>query len=225
MEGMLAACKENNVQLMTAFPCRYLSAVEQAKQAIDRGDIGNVLAIKGTNRGTRPQGWFLDPKLAGGGALLDHTVHVMDLMHWIVGARVREVYAYANTLFHHGIAVDDTGMIHVPFENDTIGCIDTSWSRSQAFPARVDVTLEIVGTDGHISVDGLAQRNEFYSNELGKGIWTYWGEDMDAKLIQGFVQALLGNSTVPITGEDGMRSTAIALAGYESLRTGQPVVV
>ena len=225
MEAMITACRDNNVQLMTAFPCRYLAAVIQAKKAVERGEIGDIIAIKGTNRGGFPGGWFVDPKLSGGGALLDHTVHVMDLMNWFIGSDVKEVYAYAAPLFQENIVVEDAGMIHVKFASGVFGVLDTSWSRNGTFPTWGDVTMEIVGTKGVISVDGFAQKNELYSKANGKGTWEFWGDNMDAYMIQDFVDALCSGTPVPITGEDGLRSAYVALAGYQSLQQGQPVQI
>lgn len=223
MNQMLEACERNKVQLMTAFPCRYLAAVVQAKQTVDRGEIGDIVAIKGTNRGTAPSGWFVDRSLSGGGALLDHTVHVMDLMRWFTGSEPAQVYAYASTLFNDQLEVDDAGMIHVKFENGAFGVVDTSWSRKSPFPTWGDVTMEIIGTKGVLSVDSLAQVNEVYSQQDGLGQWNYWGDNMDLYLIRSFVKAIRSGTPVPITGLDGMRSAAVALAGYRSIQEGQPV--
>ncbi len=225
MERMISVCNDNNVTLFTAFPCRYIAPVIDAKAAIDRGDIGEILSIKGTNRGSMPGGWFVKPELSGGGALLDHTVHVMDLMNWFTGAQVNEVYAYAATLFHEDLEVDDTGMIHVKFDNGVFGVIDTSWSRPKAFPAWGDVTLEIIGTKGSISVDSFNSKNDLYSEQSGKGLYLSWGDSMDFYMIQAFVDALIAGRPAPISGVDGMRSAEVALAGYESVKTGQPVKI
>jgi len=225
MEQMIAICKENNVQLMTAFPCRYLAAVIQAKEAIERNEIGEIVAIKGTNHGGNPGGWFVDKELSGGGALLDHTVHVMDLMNWFLKSEVKEVYGYAATLFNEELQVDDAGMVHVKFDNGVFAVLDTSWSRPKSFPTWGDVTMEIIGTQGVISVDGFGQKNNLYSDEAGKGLWTYWGDDMDACMVRDFVQALLAGKPVPITGEDGLRAAHVAIATYESVKTGQPVAL
>ncbi|MDF2650452.1 MAG: oxidoreductase domain protein [Paenibacillus sp.] len=226
MEQMIIACEENGVQLMTAFPCRYITAVVQAKQAVDDGEIGDIVAIKGTNRGTIPSGWFLDPKLSGGGALFDHTVHVMDLMNWFLsGSKVKEVYAYAATLFNDGVEVDDAGMIHVKFDNGVFGVIDTSWSRPKTFPTWGDVTMEIIGTKGVISVDSFAQKNELYADDNGKGVYTFWGDGMDEHLVKSFVDSVLTGVPVPISGVDGLRSAEVALAGYQSVKLGQPVQI
>jgi predicted dehydrogenase len=52
-----------------------------------------VLAVNATNHGQIPGGWFLDPEASGGGAVMDHTVHVADLLRWMLdveaGKRLR----------------------------------------------------------------------------------------------------------------------------------------
>lgn len=222
MNEMIQVCRENNVQLMTAFPCRYIVAVREAKAAIERGEIGEILAVKGTNRGTMPGQWFIDRSLSGGGSVLDHTVHVMDLLNWITGSRVSEVYAEGGTLFHD-IDIDDAGMVNVKFENGVVAVIDTSWSRPQSFPTWGDVTMEIIGTKGVISVDSFAQKNDVYSDDVVKTQWAGWGDGMNLGLLNSFIDAIRSQQPVPISGEDGLRSAEVALAAYESMRTGQPV--
>ncbi|GIP41037.1 dehydrogenase [Paenibacillus sp. J31TS4] len=216
MQRMIDVCREKGVQLMTAFPCRYITAVLDAKAAIERGEIGEILAIKGTNRGTMPGSWFIEPELSGGGAVLDHTVHVMDLMNWFLDSPVAEVYAEAGTFFHD-IKVDDSGMVHVKFENGVIAALDTSWSRPKMFPTWGDVTMEIVGTKGVVSIDSFNQKNEVFSNLAAKPTYSGWGDSMDGRLVEGFVNAIANGTPVPITGEDGLKSAQVALAAYESI--------
>ncbi|MBD2847869.1 Gfo/Idh/MocA family oxidoreductase [Paenibacillus sp. IB182496] len=224
MTRMIDACREGGVQLMTAFPCRYLTAAEEARQAILRGEIGEILAFKGTNRGTFPGSWFADSARSGGGALLDHSVHVLDLLHWMMpGAAVREVYAYAANRFQPEHEIDDAGMLHVTFDNGACGVIDTSWSRPRTFPTWGDVTLEIVGSAGVLSLDAFAQHNEVYSDAAGKGAYAYWGDGMDELMVRAFVDAVRSGRPVPITGADGLHAARAALAGYDSVRSGQPV--
>ncbi|MGN7359499.1 Gfo/Idh/MocA family protein [Paenibacillus sp. SAF-054] len=222
MLGMIQMCRAQGVQLMTAFPCRYLTAVRQAKQAIDEGQIGEIVAMKGTNRGTMPGGWFIEKEHSGGGAVLDHTVHVMDLMHWFTGSVVVEVYAHAETLFHE-TDIDDAGMVHVKFANGVFAVLDPSWSRSSSFPTWGDVTLEVIGTKGSLFIDALAQKNDLYSDAARKAEWSYWGDDMDTELVNSFVDRIIQGQPVPVTGEDGYRSARVGLAAYESARTGKPV--
>ncbi|GAB6928675.1 Gfo/Idh/MocA family oxidoreductase [Paenibacillus sp. JCM 10914] len=223
MLEMIQACKDHGVQLMTAFPCRYITSVQQAKQAIDAGAIGDILAMKGTNRGTMPGGWFIDREQSGGGAVLDHTVHVMDLMHWLTGSKVEEVYAHAETLYHD-TDIDDAGMVHVRFANGVVGVLDPSWSRNRNFPTWGDVTLEIVGTKGVLNIDSFAQKNDVFSDVAGKAAaWSFWGDDMDGGLVNSFVNSIRDGKPVEITGEDGYNSARVAIAAYESASTKRAV--
>lgn len=224
MKQMIQVCQEHNVQLMTAFPCRYLPPVAEARKAIESGAIGDILAIKGMNRGTMPGSWFIDPALSGGGAIMDHTVHVMDLMNWFVGSDVVEVYAEMGTLFHE-IQVEDAGMVHVKFANGVIGVIDTSWSRTKSAPMGWDVVMEIVGSSGVIAVDGFGQINQIYSDDKRKAYWSYWGDSMDDLMVRDFVRALIHKQNVPISGEDGLKSTVVALAAYESAKQKKTVKI
>lgn len=224
MLRMIESCKRHGVQLMTAFPCRFLTSVKQAKQAVEQGEIGDIIAIKGTNRGTMPSGWFQDRSWSGGGAVLDHTVHVMDLMHWFTGSKVRSVFAHVKTLFHD-TDIDDAGMLHVRFDNGVFAVLDPSWSRSRSFPTWGDVTMEIIGTKGVLSIDAFAQKNDLYSDEENKSLWSYWGDNMDEALIDSFVASIRDQKPVAVSGEDGLYSARVALAAYESARTGRTVIL
>ena len=50
-----------------------------------------------------------------------------------------------------------------------------------------------------------------------------WGDDLNALMIGGFVDAILAGRTVPITGEDGLRSLEVVVAAYRSAALGRPV--
>jgi UDP-N-acetylglucosamine 3-dehydrogenase len=186
---MVEVCRENNVFLGTAFPCRFNTTILRAKQIIDEGKLGRILAIRGTNRGTNPGGWFVDPKLSGGGALMDHTVHVTDLMRWFLRSEVKEVYAEKGH-FSLESPIDDTGIVTLEFKNGVFATIDCSWSRNKNYPTWGDVTLEIVGTDGTLTVDAFAQKLHVYSDVTGVK-WDYWGDDMDLGLIRNFVSSIM----------------------------------
>ncbi|GGI44873.1 dehydrogenase [Paenibacillus marchantiophytorum] len=222
MQRMITVCKENGVQLMTSFPNRYIPMVVQAKDVISRGEIGRIVAVKATNKGEMIGGWFNDRTRSGGGSVIDHTVHVMDLLNWIFGSPAVEVYAEASNIFHD-IEVEDTGMVHVKYANGVIAALDASWSRTRAFPYKRDLTMELIGTEGVISIDYFAQINEVYSETMGHAEWSYWGDDKDQMLIEDFITCLKEKRPVSITGEDGYNSTIIALAAYESIRLKRPV--
>ncbi|QHT62643.1 Gfo/Idh/MocA family oxidoreductase [Paenibacillus lycopersici] len=222
---MVAAARKHGVKLMTAFPCRFHPASAAMKRDVEKGILGSIRAIQGTNRGSMPGGWFVDRAKSGGGAVIDHTVHVVDLMRWIMpGAEVTEVYAEIGTRFHD-IQADDCGMLVFSFDNGVIASLDPSWSRTKSFPTWGDVTLEIVGSAGMSKVDLFKQNIVVHKDETMKTSWVNWGSDMDSGLVASFVDSIRNDKPVAITGEDGLEAVRVALAAYESAATRQPVKI
>ncbi|MBP1917504.1 Gfo/Idh/MocA family protein [Lederbergia galactosidilytica] len=218
---MIRACEENRVKLQTAFPVRFHASIAQAKQQIEAGKIGRILAIKGTNRGRNPGGWFVDPVLSGGGAVMDHTVHLLDIMRWFMGAEVKEVFAEAGQLFSD-VPIDDAGIVTLEFTNGVFATIDCSWSKSAFYPKGGDITLEIVGTDGILQVDAYKQNIQVYSEKMGVAR-NFWGENMNRGLIEDFIQCIRVEREPSISGLDGLKAVEIALAAYQSSATQQVI--
>jgi len=214
-EAMIAACRAAGVQLMTAFPCRYSPVMQRLKAAVDSGEAGKVLAFRGTNRGRNPGGWFIDKQLSGGGAMIDHTVHVTDLMRWLLQDEVKQVYAeISNGIGHHEF--DDVAFLSMRFQQGAFGTLDASWSRPAAFPTWGDVTLEVITDRGTLSMDMFSQNLVLYSDLTNTVSWHNWGGNMDDGLVGAFARAVVEGSPAPITGEDGLRAAEVALAAYRS---------
>lgn len=211
---MIQICQQKGVKLGIAFPCRFSPAMKRAKGMIEEGKIGKILAIMGTNHGRMPGGWFIDRQLAGGGAVMDHTVHVVDLMRWILKDEVKTVYAEVGTLLHN-INIDDCGLLTMEFQKGVFATLDTSWSRPQWYPIWGDVTMEIVGTRGVISLDLFAQTLSVYDQQ-NKVSWEDWGSSIDLGLIRDFTTRIAQDKPLFITGEDGLRALEVALAAYKS---------
>src|SRR5215211_7871004 len=151
---MIRASETSGSQLRTAFPVRYLPSMVRAREIVREGSLGRVLAINGTNRGKIPGGWFLDPELAGGGAVMDHTVHLADVLRWMLDVEVKSVYAEVDSFFGAG-GTDDAAILTLeleggPFAEGVFATIDPSWSRGYGYPTWGDVTLRIAGTSGYL---------------------------------------------------------------------------
>lgn len=223
-EAMIAACKAAGVQLMTAFPCRYSPVMQRLKAALEAGDTGEILAFRGTNRGRNPGGWFIEKSASGGGATIDHTVHVTDLMRWILQDEVREVYAEISNEISHK-EFDDVGFLSLTFQKGVFGTLDASWSRPKSFPTWGDVTLEVLTDKGVLSMDMFSQNLVLYSDKNNGVSWLNWGGNMDTGLVSAFAKAIAEGSPVPITGEDGLRAAEVALAAYRSAELVAPVTL
>ena len=217
---------ENTRQILQmAFPMRYSVPVARVKQQLDQGQLGRILLLNGTNHGKNPGGWFVNPTLSGGGAVMDHTVHVVDLMRWYTKSEVREVYAEIDTRFHP-IGTDDTGLLSLEFENGVIAALDPSWSRPQrSFPTWGDVTLEIVGTEGVIHLDAFAQHLVQYKETLGRAQHLPWSDDPDVRMLESFFSCIREGHAPLASGRDGILATEVAWAAYESARLMRPVKI
>ncbi|HEX9371134.1 MAG TPA: Gfo/Idh/MocA family oxidoreductase [Roseiflexaceae bacterium] len=223
--AMIDACARAGVLLGTAFPVRYSDAVRQLRAAVRAGTLGEALMIRATNQGAFPGGWFGDPLLAGGGAFVDHIVHVADLLRWIWGREFIEVYAEAATR-HHDLPVEDAGMLLITLEGDVTASLDPSWSRPvDAWPTWGGLTLEVTGTAGVASVDAFAQNVDVYSNRRVRGEWRYWGDNLDKLMLEDWLRAVRAGGPAPISGADGLRALELVLAAYRSAERHEPVPV
>jgi predicted dehydrogenase len=224
-KAMVAACKKAGVGLGTAFPVRYCPPVVEAYNRIRSGEMGKVYAASCTNNGSYPGGWFSDPALSGGGAVMDHTVHVVDAMRWILGKEFDKVYCEAGTLVHPKLKVDDVGSLHLETEDGIIVSHIASWNRPPSFPTWGDVTLEIVCENGVVSVDAFNQKVNVYNNDRMKAEWAYWGSNPDLGLVQDFVEAVDAKRDPSVTGIDGLRAVEVTVAALKSVQSGRMVKV
>lgn len=221
-DAIVEVCKRSGIKLQTAFPCRYHPAFLRLKQAVQAGDLGRILAVKATNQGKCPGGWFTDLELSGGGAVIDHTVHVLDLMRALTGEEPVRVYAEIDSRMLNG-GFDDTGILSVDFSGGMFATIDASWSRPKSFPFWGNVKLDVTGDGGIASMDMFAQKIDHFSDKSGRLTYEYWGDDMDLGLVSAFARSIGENKPVEITGEDGAIAAKVAAAAYESAITGEPV--
>lgn len=227
--AMVSACAQSGVILMTAFPVRFSPSIREIKMRLEAGDLGRPYCFNATNQGELPRKhreWFVDPELAGGGAVADHTVHLVDLMRWYLNSEATEVYAQTNHVFHgNEVEVETGGLVMLTFENGVFATIDTSWSRPDYWPTWGGLGLEMVTDRGAVIVDAFKQNLTVYRPDLQRPVWTHWGSDINAAMIAEFIAAIREHRRPLVTGEDGLRAVEIVAAAYRSAQIGQPVKV
>ena len=220
---MLAICEANDVPLGICFPVRFSEPLRQAKRLIEQEGLGQVVAVKATNHGTMPGDWFVDPQLSGGGAVMDHTVHVVDALRWLFGAEFTQVFAHAAHRLHP-IPVEDVGLLTLEMSNEVFVTLDTSWSRpNRSFPIWGDVTIEIIGTHGVITLDLFPWTLNYYSESAGKHLVDARDGDLSYRMLENFVGMIEGRATLSATGLDGLRALEVVEAAYRSITTQRVV--
>jgi predicted dehydrogenase len=227
-EAMRKVCEANQVNFMTAFPARFMPSAAAVKGMLSRGDLGRIYGVNGINHSEIPRehrAWFAQKALAGGGAVMDHTVHLTDLLRWFFDCEIAEVYAEVDNLFYPGeVDVDTAGIVLLTLENGVIASIDCSWSRPTYYPRWGHLKFEVVGENGFTVVDALSQHHTVYSRNAPRNpMWVGWGADANQFMINEFVASIHEKRQPSVTWKDGYEALRVALACYESAQAGQPI--
>jgi predicted dehydrogenase len=178
LEPVLAAAAQKGIQVRVGFNHRYHRALRKARALVDEGAIGELMFVRGQyGHGGRPgydREWRADPKLSGGGELIDQGSHLIDLAHWFLGD-FAEVYGFADTLFWD-MPVDDNGFMMLRTADRRtaqlhVSC--TEWKNTFSF--------QIYGQTGKIEITGLGgsygvERIAYYrmKPEMGPPETTIW---------------------------------------------------
>ena len=231
-QAILDVCARAGVHLMTAFPMRFSAPILEVYRLITTGQLGHIIGANTTNQGklpryhtVYPRAWFEDKTLAGGGAVIDHTVHLTDLLRWFLRSEVVEVFADVSDILYSdaGVNVETGGLVMLTFDNGTFVSIDCSWSKPPNYPTWGGLTMELVGKNGFVRVDPFKQVIPVFRREADGGTWAYWGSDSNQGMIDEFAAAIRDDRAPSVTGYDGYKAVEIALAVYRSVETGQPV--
>ena len=226
-KAIVDVCEDAGVQLGVCMPLPFSTPAKRARTAYEAGEIGDLRVAVGTNRAwlrdRHLTGWSADPEHAGGGAAMDHTVHIVNLVRWITGEEVAEVNAELSTM-HDGLEVEDVNVLSMELSDGSVFTLDGSWDRPDDWNYWGDATLTLIGTEGEISIDVFDQTLK--RTREGEGVDdVYWGSIPDEGLFRDFVDAAENDRPPLITGEDGLREAAVVLAAYESDERGGPVAV
>lgn len=212
-EAKAIASLASKAPIMMAMPCPYTLAWERGLQRYRAGEIGTWLSICATNRGKNPGGW-----LEQDGAILDHVVHVADLLFKLVQEEPRQVSAATSG------SPETSAMLTLDYAGGRFVTLDSSWSRPASYSRWGDVGLNLVGVEGVIELDLFAQNIEVYGEARHSG--AYYGSSPDARMFAAFLNLVQRGEEPLTTVKDGLRAQRIVEAALDSMRTGgEPVPV
>ncbi len=234
-DRMIAACRDAGVTLSCIFQNRFTRDAVRLKRAVEQGRLGRPVLGNAFVHWNRPQeyytsagGWRGTYELDGGGALMNQSIHTIDLLQWILGP-VEEVSAYTGTLARQ-IEAEDTASVTLRFASGALGGIQGSTSAHRSRPARV----EIIGTDGAAVLEGaqltawepvgdsdpLSAEDVARSHEPEEGEPWARSHETQFRLI---FEALRDGTVPPVPGEEARNALELILAIYASARTGERV--
>ncbi|HEY7660772.1 MAG TPA: Gfo/Idh/MocA family oxidoreductase [Actinomycetota bacterium] len=150
-DAMIQAAAEGSASLMVAHCWRFHDDVRALGRRIEAGELGEIVKTRGygVHVDWGPSGWFVDPELAGGGALVDMGVHAIDTARFLLGDPVPErVCAAIGTRYAAGrYEVDDDGVVLITWSNGTTSLVECGWWQPHRGGPEADT--EVYGTRGY----------------------------------------------------------------------------
>jgi predicted dehydrogenase len=220
-DAMVAAAARGGVVLMPAQNVRFAGPFAAAREVVAAGRVGSVVGVRAAFGHSGPQdwapdaSWFFDPALAGGGALLDLGVHMIDVLRAVLADEVVEVAAMVH---RRPEGVDDVAQLLLRFSGGALGTLHASWA---ARPAP-DHQLTVFGTDGRLHLDSRTPLT--LAPAVGDPEVVALPDRADSPFAA-FARAVDHGEAPAVTGVDGRAAVAIACAAYASASSGRFVTV
>ncbi len=236
-DAILEACTRNKVRCEITFSQRQRICNIETKRILDSGEIGRMCHMR--NVQVVPDGmkttpaWQLESENVG--ILLGHAIHNIDQVRWFSGQEVAKVFGKVGS-FDSKYAVDSTSDLLLTLEDGTVCNVFCTFEMPAPGIPRTGGATQIICERGIIDSDWYGElrvsRNgapyEVVATQpaidwAGLGFLDPVRLETYAAVIQPMVDGILAGDTTSVSAFDGRQSVAIALAAYESSRTGQEV--
>jgi 1,5-anhydro-D-fructose reductase (1,5-anhydro-D-mannitol-forming) len=224
---MVAAAEAAGVVMGTNHHLRNASAHRAMRDLIQDGAVGQPLAARVFHAVYLPphlQGWRIERPEAGGGVILDITVHDTDTLRFVLGDEVKEVTAMTANQGMGQAGLEDAVMGVMRFRYGVLAQFHDAFTSRHAYTG-----FEVHGTDGSLYGKDVMTQGPTGTVTLRRdGVEEQIPvvhENLYERSVRCFNAAIRGEGTPAATGEDGVRSLAVALAVREAAATGQVVNV
>lgn len=236
-DAIIAAGKEKGVKVCACHQNRFNISIQHIRKAVEQGRFGKMSHGCVHVRWNRNQDYYTQAPWRGtwaqdGGSLMNQSIHGIDLLRWMMGDEIEEVFAYTAQQFHNYLECEDVGLGVVKFKNGAIGTIEGT---TNVFPKNLEETLYLFGEKGTIKAGGKSTNTlevwqfadhkpedddlskgfeEETSNVYGNGHTSVYADVIDA----------IEHDREPyICAEAGRRALELVLAIYKSAAEGRPV--
>jgi predicted dehydrogenase len=238
IDAMLEAAKRAGVVLACVFPFRFSAGVAPVREALASGRLGRLSLADAYVKWHRPQSyydgsWRGSLALDGGGALMNQSIHTIDLLQWLAGP-VTSVFGRTATLAHR-MEAEDTASAVLTFANGALGAIQGATSAWPGDPSRI----ELHGDRGTIALEdarivtwkladaapGEEERMLNLEASAGSGASDPMaiGYERHRRQIVDMIEAIRDGRPPAILGAEARRSVEIIRAIYRSAASGQAV--
>jgi UDP-N-acetyl-2-amino-2-deoxyglucuronate dehydrogenase len=231
-DALIAAADKANVKLAVIFQDRLKPNIQRLKHWLDRGLLGKPLLVDARVKWYRPPDYYSNSRwrgtfaLDGGGALINQSIHTVDLLLWLLGD-VSRVQARTATVLHK-IEAEDTAVATLEFASGAVGTLLATTAAYPGYPRR----LEITGTEGtvileHDRIVAADLRNPppdfaaITSGDSNQSASSAAVTDISGHqaILEDFLHAIANNTQPICNGREGRRSLALVESIYNSARS------
>lgn len=235
-DKIITAAHEKGVKVSACHQNRFNVAIQNMRTALEAGRFGKLSHGSIHVRWNRNKDYYTQAPWRGtweqdGGALMNQCIHGIDLLRWMMGDEIDQVYGVTRQRFHDYLQAEDIGMAVVTFKNGAVATIEGT---TNVYPKNLEETLYLFGESGTVKIGGKSVNNI--------DVWSFAHEtDRDA-IIRGFeestenvygnghsllytdvIDAINTGRNPYVDGNAGKRALELVLAIYKSQKEGKPV--
>jgi myo-inositol 2-dehydrogenase/D-chiro-inositol 1-dehydrogenase len=224
----LSKVEKAGVKLQIGFNRRFDPNFARVREAVVNGDIGDLHFVRVTSRDPSPPP--IEYIKRSGGLFFDMTIHDFDMVRFISGSEVEEVYASGAVLVDGkiGEAGDiDTAVINLKFKNGALGIIENSRQAVYGYDQRV----EAFGTGGMVEAANVPANTVTLStasglkNDLIPFLFIERYIDSYINEMRHFIDCVSKDEKPSVTGLDGLEPVYVAKACMVSMREKRAVKI
>ncbi len=235
-EEIIKRAAEKHVKVSACHQNRFNVAIQEVRKAIEGNRFGKLSHASINVRWNRNKGYYDQAPWRGtweedGGCLMNQCIHGIDLLRWMMGDEVVEVYGATRQQFHDYLEAEDVGVAVVKFKNGAIGTIEGT---TNVYPQNLEETLYLFGENGTVKVGGKSTntidvwdfKDETAEDQKNKGLEeetsNVYGNG-HTSLFADVIEAIKEDRTPYVDGVAGRNALEMVLAIYKSQKEGAPV--
>lgn len=236
-DEIISLSKEHNVVVSACHQNRFNKSIQKIRESIEQNRFGKLFHGTAHIRWNRGQDYYTQAPWRGtweqdGGALMNQCIHNIDLLRWMMGNEIDEVFAYTDNLNHSFIETEDLGVALVRFKNGSYGIIEGT---TNIYPKNLEETLYIFGETGTIKAGGKSVNvieEWLFADKLDNPEEVKVKYHENPPTVYGFghtplyknvIDSIETHSEPYVTAEDGRRALELVLGIYKSAHQGKPI--
>lgn len=235
-DEIIRRSREKGVKVSACHQNRFNVAVQETRKALEAGRFGPLSHGSIHVRWNRDRNYYDQAPWRGtwaqdGGCLMNQCIHGIDLLRWMMGDEVEEVYGVTKRQFHDYLEAEDVGMAVVKFKNGAVGTIEGT---TNVYPKNLEETLYLFGETGTVKLGGTSTNNidvwdfadEKEADGKNKGLQeatsNVYGNG-HTSLFADMIAAIEEDRTPYVDAVAGRNALEMILAIYQSAATEKPV--